>query len=168
MIARAAKAAAVAATLALALAACGGGGSHEVVHGGALVTLTLPSADGGEVDFSRLRGRLVVVHVFATWSLAAQADVEQLDDVFAGNAVAVVGVAVDLMPATVVPPWQRGSGARYPIALADDAVRGGGSVLGAVDRVPMTIILDRAGAIVRRHVGPLAAGELAKWLRDLQ
>lgn len=159
---------AIAAALALGLAGCGGGGPHEVVHGGAVVAVTLPAADGGEVDFSRLRGRLVVVHVFATWSLGAQSDVEQLDDVFAGNTVAVVGVALDLMPATVVPPWQRGSGARYPIALADDAVRAGTSVLGTVDRVPMTLLLDRSGAIVRRHIGPLAAGALGKWLRELQ
>src|SRR6185503_2127904 len=128
------------------------------------VDLILPAADGGEIDFSRLRGRLVVVHVFATWSLDAQADIEQLDAVYAGNAIAVVGLAVDLNPTVVVPPWQRGSGARYPIALADDGVRAGNSPFGPVDRVPMTFILDRAGVIVRHHVGRLPAGALATWL----
>jgi hypothetical protein len=146
-----------------ALVACGGAGSHEVRHR-APVNLILPAADGGEIDFSRLRGRLVVVHVFATWSLDAQADIEQLDRVFAGNAIAVVGLAVDLSPTVAVPPWQRGSGARYPIALADDGVRAGNSSFGPVDRVPMTFILDRAGAIVKHHVGRLPSGALASWL----
>jgi hypothetical protein len=130
--------------------------------------LTLAAADGGEVDFLRLRGRLVVVHLFATWSLAAQADVAQLDEVFAGNAVAVVGLAVDLKGSVVVPPWQRGSGVRYPIAMADDAVRAGGSPIGSIERVPMTLIVNRSGAVVRRHVGPLPRGALARWLRELQ
>jgi hypothetical protein len=152
--------------LACALAACGGAG-HPPPNGPPIAAV-LPSADGGEVDFTRLRGRLVVVHVFATWSLAAQADVEQLDAVHAKNAVAVVGVALDLDGSVVLPPWQRGSGATYPIALADDDVRGGTSAFGAVDEVPITLMLNRMGTVVRRHVGPLAAGQLETWIRELQ
>jgi hypothetical protein len=159
------------AALVLALGAaiaCSGAGARDTPRHRAPVSLTLPAADGGEIDFLRLRGRLVVVHVFATWSLDAQADIEQLDAVFAGNAVAVVGLAVDLNGTVAVPPWQRGSGARYPAALADDGVRAGNSPFGAVDRVPMTFILDRSGVIVRHHVGRLPPGALAKWLRELQ
>jgi hypothetical protein len=167
-----ARAAVLAALIAGACASgsCGSSqhGPSEVVRGGAPITLVLPAADGGEVDFIRFRGRLVVVHVFATWSLSAQADVEQLDAVYAGNQVAVVGLAVDPMPATVVPPWQRGSGAHYPIALADEPTRTGASPFGPIDKVPTTFVLDRAGAIVRRHVGPLAQGTLTGWLRELQ
>jgi hypothetical protein len=148
------------------LVACGAPARPTAM--GPPITMILPAADGGEVDFLRLRGRLVVVHLFATWSLGAQADVEQLDAVFAGNAVAVVGLAVDPNGSVVVPPWQRGSGARYPVALADDEVRAGRSPIGSIERVPTTLILDRSGGIVRRHVGPLPAGALAKWLRRLQ
>jgi len=149
-----------------ACAACGTAGPPHPLS--PPLSMILPAADGGEVDLTRLRGRLVVVHVFATWSLSAQADVTQLDDVFDGNAVAVVGLALDLQGSVVLPPWQRGSGARYPIALADDAVRTGASPFGATDVVPITLILDRSGAIIRRHVGPLPPGALATWLRQLQ
>lgn len=157
-----------AALVAACAVACGGGGPRRPEPLGAPLGLILPAADGGEVDFTRLRGRLVVIHVFATWSLAAQADVAQLEPVFEGNAIAVVGVAVDLDGSVVVPPWQRGSGARYPVALADDTVRTGRSELGATDRVPTTLLVDRSGAIVKRHVGPLPPDALAGWLRALQ
>lgn len=157
--------------LALFLAACGAGGGHSSgpTGGGGIVSLILPAADGGEIDFTRMRGRLIVVHVFATWSLASQADVEQLDAIATGDpTVAVVGLAVDLDGSVVVPPWQRGSSATYPIALADDAVRAGRTPIGAIDEVPMTLLLDRSGGIVKRHVGPLPAGALTKWLGELR
>ena len=157
-----------AAVVAALLVGLGCGGAP----GGRLATpplrLELPTADGAEIDLDRLRGRIVVVHVFATWSLAAQSDVTQLNAVASRNAVAVVGVAVDLTGSFVVPPWVRGSGARYPVALASEDVRAGRSGIGAVDRVPMTLILDRRGVIARRHVGPLPAGELAHWIDQLK
>jgi hypothetical protein len=155
------------ALLVVLLAACGAGGGRPSGPLGGTVSLILPAADGGEIDFTRMRGRLIVVHVFATWSLASQADVEQLDAIATGDpTVAVVGLAVDLDGSVVVPPWQRGSGATYPIALADDAVRAGRSPIGTIEEVPMTLILDRSGGIVKRHVGPLPAGALATWLGE--
>jgi hypothetical protein len=156
----------LAVALAALLAACGPGARPRPLT--SPIALVLPATDGSEIDLARLRGRVVVVHVFASWSLAAQADVAQLDAVFDRHAVAVIGVGVDLDGGVVLRPWQRGSGARYPIAIADDAVRAGRSPLGPIDRVPITLILDRAGAVVRRHVGPLPRGALDRWLRDLR
>lgn len=155
----------VAAALAAVLA-CGPAQRPEAR--GSPIALVLPAIDGGEVDLFRLRGRLVVIHVFASWSLAAQADLEQLSAVFDRSAVAVVGIGVDLDGGVVLRPWARGSGARYPIGIADDTVRAGRSPLGPIDQVPITILLDRAGGIVRRHVGQLPRGALDRWLAELQ
>ena len=153
---------------ALAAVAIGCGPAARPRPLGPPIGLVLPATGGGEVDLAALRGRVAVVHVFASWSLAAQADVVQLDALYAKGATAVVGVGVDLDGAIVLPPWQRGSGVRYPIAIADDAVRAGASPLGRIDRVPVTLVLDRAGAVVRRHVGPLPRGALERWVREVQ
>jgi hypothetical protein len=106
--------------------------------------------------------------VFASWSLAAQADVAALNRAHDRAAAAVVGVGVDLDGALVLRPWRRGSGARYAVAVADDAVRAGATALGAIDRVPTTIVLDRAGRVARRHVGPLPEGALDRWIAELR
>jgi hypothetical protein len=152
----------------VAAVAIGCGPAARPRPAGPPIGLVLPATDGSQIDLAKLRGRLVVVHVFASWSLAAQADVIQLDAVYAEGATAVIGVGVDLDGAVVLRPWQRGSGARYPVAVADDGVRAGKSALGPIDRVPVTLVLDRAGAVVRRHVGPLPRGALEKWLRELR
>jgi hypothetical protein len=148
------------AALALALACSG------TPRTGAAIRFRLPdlAAPDTAIDVTELRGRVVVVHVFASWSLSAQADVEALNRVHDQHAAVVIGVGVDLDGARTLRPWQRGSGARYRIAIADDAIRAGTSTLGAVDRVPTTIVVDRHGTESRRHVGPMPPGALDGWI----
>jgi hypothetical protein len=152
------RASALALALALALS-CGG-----AAPAGRPITLRLAGADGAPVSSEAWRGAVTVVHLFTTWSLAAQQDVLQLTAAAAAG-TRVVGVSLDVEPALVVPPWRRGADVRYPLLWADDAVRSG-EALGSVDEIPVTLVLDRAGRVHRRHVGPLPAGALAGWVRD--
>jgi hypothetical protein len=137
---------------------------------GPTIRLRLPAlaAPDTALDVADMRGRIVVIHVFASWSLSAQADVESLNRVHDRSAAVVIGVGVDLDGAKTLRPWQRGSDARYPIAIASDDVRAGRTDLGAVDRVPTTLILDRDGSEARRHVGPLPVGALDRWIAELK
>jgi hypothetical protein len=112
------------------------------------------------VALARYRGQVVVVHVFTTGSLAAASDVEQLEAAATARRAIVIGVALDLDGRALVAPWRTGSGVTYLVALADDAVRAGGTALGTVNAVPITIILDRAGRPVARLERALAPGEL--------
>jgi len=125
------------------------------------VALTLPALDGGMLNLGAYRGRVVVVHVFTTGSLAASADVPQLEAMSRSHQAEVVGVALDLDGRALVAPWRDGERVTYLIGLADDAVRSGGSMLGPLRSVPITIVLDSLGRPVAKITRGLAPGELA-------
>lgn len=148
--------------LALALALAGCGASQRPAPRSPPVALALPALDGGELQLADLRGRVVVLHVFTTWSVAAQLDVEQLAAADDLDDVVVVGVALDPDGRVLVAPWRAAGAVRYLVALADDRVRAGDSPLGALPEVPTTLVLDREGRIAARVERQLAPGELAK------
>lgn len=122
--------------------------------------MALPAVDGGEIDLATLRGQVVVIHVFTTWSLAAQAEVEQIRAADQRNDVAVVGLALDPEGRLMVAPWRNANRVEYLLALGDDRVRSGDSPLGQLSTVPATIILDRAGRIRERATRQLTPTEL--------
>lgn len=151
--------------LVLAAAGCGGGTSRPptetpVSPDAPPIELTLPALDGGELRTASYRGKVVVLHVFTTWSLAAQAEVEALSAADEADDVVVVGIALDAEGHMLVAPWRNGAGVRYLVALADEPTRAGQSPLGPVPAVPITIVLDRKGRIAARADRQLAAGEL--------
>ena len=142
--------------------ACGGPGAARPRS--APISLSLPALDGGQLDLATLRGRVVVLHVFTTWSVAAQLDVEQLALADGAPEVVVVGIALDPDGRMLVAPWRAAGEVRYLIVLADDAVRAGVGALGPLPEVPTTLVLDDEGRITARAPGQLRAGELARMI----
>jgi len=131
--------------------------------------MVLPALDGGEVDLGTYRGRVVVLHAFTTWSMASQADVEQLvaahDDY--PKRVEVIGLALDPDGYRLVAPWRDAMRIPYLITLATDAVRNGSSPLGRIAEVPTTVILGTDGAVAVRVDGQLRPRQLRELLADL-
>jgi hypothetical protein len=150
------RALALTVALAVALAACGGA---RVL--GPPVSMSITALDGGELDLSTYRGKAVVLHLFATWSLAAQADTASFDALVDRDDVVVIGIALDPEGYLLVAPWRSASGVRYQVALASAAVRDGTSPLGTIEVIPTTIVLDRSGRPVARVGRQLATGEMA-------
>jgi hypothetical protein len=160
--------------LAAALLACPGRGTKLGVRApgdrGAPIELVLPALDGGEIDLASHRGKVVVVHFFTTWSLASQIDIAELQRARAAaspDEVVVVGVGLDPNGYALIAPWRDATGADYVIALPTQEVRSGTSSFGAVVRVPMTVVLDRAGRPAWRHADGLPRGVLAEVVRSL-
>ncbi len=153
---------------ALSLAACGGRGGAPADRG-PVVRLRLPSLDGGEIDTAAYSGRVVVLHLFTTASTASQLDFDQLADLHQKEPrrAVVIGVMVDRVATTIARAWQRGMGARYLLALADDGLRRGAGPLGTVKTVPTTVVLDGAGRTTYRVERPLERGELARMVAPL-
>ncbi len=160
------RALAVVVAAALAAPACGAGAGGSTAPRRP-IALVLPAVDGGEVDLAALRGQVVVLHVFAVWSLEATGDVPQLTEAAARDGVEVVGLALDPEGYQVIAPWRRALGVRYLLTTADAAVRAGDSPLGALPVVPTTLVLDRRGVVVRRFDRALADGELARTLDEV-
>ena len=133
------------------------------------IAMVLRAADGGDIDVLDYRGKVVVLHVFTTWSLGATGDVAQLAEAHArpGKEVVVIGIATDLEGYAVVAPWRSALDVRYLIALADEGFRAGDSPLGDVPAVPTTILLDRNGSVARVIDRQLNPGELARAIDEL-
>jgi hypothetical protein len=149
-------------TAALAMAVVAACGPRPAAPRSAPIALTLPALDGGDVELIRLRGEVVVVHAFTTWSVAAQLDVDQLIAADGADDVTVVGVALDEDGRQLVAPWRAAGGVRYLVALADAEVRAGRSALGPLPEVPTTLVLDPEGRITAKVERQLRPGELAK------
>ena len=152
-----------------AFATLGCGGKARPAHPEGPLSLTLQTVDGQVIDLRALRGRPVVLHVFATWSLTAQGDLSQLVSAHEERAekVTIIGVALDLDGPNLVAPWQRANGISYPIVLSDEALRTGRSALGRIVEVPTTIILRADGRVAHWLPRPLADGELLRLLRGV-
>jgi hypothetical protein len=139
---------------------------------GPVVTVALTALDGGAIELGRYRDRVVVLHLFTTWSLAAQQDLDQLAEVHEalGDRVTVIGVGIDPDGRRVVAPWRAATGVPYLVALGSADLVAGGTALGRIAQVPTTIILAPGGRVAHRIERVLAPGELRKlispWLAD--
>ena len=88
---------------------------------------SLPSLDGPTHELARLRGRIVLVHFFATWCEPCRAEMESLRQLQS---------RLDGKPFAIVP---------ISVAEADGAVRR----FFAGDPVPFAILLDRDRSVAR-------------------
>ncbi|HTM21617.1 MAG TPA: TlpA disulfide reductase family protein [Kofleriaceae bacterium] len=149
--------------VAAATAGCGGGAAARRPA----PALVLPALDGGDIDLRRYRGRVVVLHFFATWAMDAETDIDQLTAARAGHGdeLVVIGVAFDPDGHRVVAPWRSARKVSYLVALASDDLRGGHTGFGGIG-VPTTVVIDREGMVVARVDGPLPAGRLDRLLAD--
>ena len=145
--------------LALALAACGGPPSAATPRGPA-IDAAWPALDGGDIRLSELRGQIVVIHVFTTWSLAADLERDALIEADRADDVTVIGLAFDPEGYPLVSPWRNATAVPYLIVLADDPTRTGASALGRIVQIPTTVVLDAAGRVTARLEHQVAPAEL--------
>jgi hypothetical protein len=138
----------------------GGGGAAHHDRSGPVLDLTLPAVDGGDISLAAHRGKIVVLHVFTTWSLAAQAEVDALSTADKADDVVVIGIALDTEGRMLVAPWRSGSDVKYLVALADEPTRAGTSPLGPLPAVPITIVIDKSGRLAGRVDHQLTRAEL--------
>ena len=148
----------------LVLGGCGGGPPPRRPA----PALVLPALDGGEVALRAYRGRVVVLHFFTTWSMAAEADIDQLVEALGrhGARLVIIGIALDPGGHRLVAPWRQARGVRYLVALGTDELRSGATSLGRIG-VPTTVVIDTGGNVVARIDGPLPPGRLDELLTDL-
>ena len=127
--------------------------------------LVLTALDGSPLPLSALRGRPLLINVWASWcgpcveempELAAFAS--QQDD----NGVQVIGLALD-SPEAVQAFLQRVP-VPYPIAIEPPGPGDSSVLLGnARGLLPYTVLIDAQGRLRKRKLGPFAPGEIAGW-----
>jgi len=135
----------------------------------------LPDLDGRRVRLSALRGRVVLLNFWATWCAACMGEIPTLVALRQnhGEDLVILGIALDGVPDThghgheefadppkdALPPRVREKVARvaqarginYPVLL-DPKNEAGGRYQGG--ELPTTVIVDAAGHVRRRFIGP--------------
>lgn len=140
----------------LLLSACSApeGDRREVAIGKVAPAYTATRLDGGLASLDELRGRVVLLNVWATWCAPCREEIpylQSLHDRHAGNGLEIVGVSVDAAGSEeTIREFQRDFGMKYPIWLdPDERVQTLYLALG----VPASYLIDRDGVLRWKHLG---------------
>lgn len=128
---------------------------------------TMRDLDGRAVAATNFAGMVLILNFWATWCPPCLAEIPDLKAFHAAHAaegVVVVGAAIDEDGAAKVKPFTDRNRINYPVLLADLAVQ---DQFGGVSGVPTTFIVDRAGRMVARYLGPLTEAELNRAIAPL-
>lgn len=124
------------------------------------ITLSLESLTGEPIDLASLRGRAVLVIAFNHDDLRSQATLRDAERVARAHPDSLTVIALCGNPGsfrtlrTLLEAFARVLELEVTkIAIADDHVREGTSPLGAIEHVPTTILINRAGIVSRTVVG---------------
>ncbi len=121
--------------------------------------------DGATLSLDDVRGRVVVLNFWATWCGPCRAEMPELARYQAehGDRVAILGVNMQ-EPSSVVAPFVLQYGGTLPIVLDES---GAVAAPYRVTGLPTSVILDRAGVIRARVVGPMTRDVLAGRVEQL-
>ncbi len=156
---------AVAAGLAVLAAGCdgsgddGGDGAPTDRTAPFPMSFRLPALGGGEIALEDLRGKVVLVDLFGTWSEACRRSAPTLVSFhvrYRPRGFEIVGLAYERVPASdearaLVEAFAERYKVPYPLALGTEAVRE--QVPGGVPDFPTIVLVDRQGVGRARFVG---------------
>ena len=120
------------------------------------ITLT----GGKKMSAADFDGKVVIVDFWATWCPPCRKEIPgfiQLQKTYGEKGLAIVGFSLDRDEKTH-DDWVKANGMNYPsIYASNDAGRkilaDFEALIGAIEGIPTTLVLDRKGQIVYKHVG---------------
>jgi thiol-disulfide isomerase/thioredoxin len=143
----------------------------------ALLLLASPSAnlkfsfkdaDGKKVSLSDFKGKVIILDFWATWCVPCKAEIPgfiELQKKYGDQGLQIVGLSVDDSQ-SMAKKYAVEMKMNYPVLLAE----GREDILRAYDpisSIPVSVVIDRQGRIVARHLGIAAMDVFEKEISPL-
>jgi thiol-disulfide isomerase/thioredoxin len=133
----------------------------------ALYAASFPGMDDKVVALGKWQGKIIVLNFWATWCVPCREEMPIFDRVqkkLTDKDVVIVGLAAD--DKAKVSEFLQASPVSYPILIGDFEALEFARRLGSTQAaLPFTVIIDRAGHIVRTKLGPYTEAELEAQIR---
>jgi cytochrome c biogenesis protein CcmG, thiol:disulfide interchange protein DsbE len=127
------------------------GSSAAAIHQPA-PDFTLPNLDGGTIQLSSYRGKVVLLDFWATWCTPCREETPhfvELQHEYGAQGLQILGVSMDDNPEPVR-EFYRQFQMNYPVAMGNAKT---GELYGGVLGLPIAFVTDRDGRIVSKHIG---------------
>jgi len=127
---------------------------------------TLPSLSGDTLRLSSLRGKVVVLNFWASWCIPCLQEHPLLlaaDERWRDQGLQIVGVVYQDTPNNAR-QWLSEQGGTWRHVLDPNSRL---AIEYGLFGVPETYFIDKHGTIAYKHIGPVSADVLAKWITKL-
>jgi cytochrome c biogenesis protein CcmG/thiol:disulfide interchange protein DsbE len=114
----------------------------------------LDAIDGSEFDSKSLRGKVVLINFWASWCGPCRMETPSLVEInreYKDRGFEVVGIAVDPEDKGDIHKFVRDYKVDYPVLYSDETIEREVGLIGT----PTSVLVDRDGAMIRKHVGPI-------------
>lgn len=125
--------------------------------------------DGAALSSDSLRGRVVLINVWATWCIPCRVEMPLLENTWQrhkSDGLILIGASVDRGDSAAVTAhvaqYVLDRGVTYPVAIVDDRIL---AALGGVNGYPTSILIGRDGTVRHRVVGPIGPVSLELAIR---
>jgi peroxiredoxin len=138
--------------VAVAFIACGAAARGPGVIGREAPDFTLKSTAGENLRLSEFRGQVVLINFWARWAGDSRREIpalKRIQSTYARAGLVLLGVSIEA-DARRAGEFATSMHIPYPVLIDTDPALGQEY---AVDKMPMTILIDRAGIIRYVHVG---------------
>jgi peroxiredoxin len=122
---------------------------------------TLPRIDGGQLQLSSYRGKVVLLDFWATWCVPCREETPhfvELQQKYGGQGLQIIGVSMDDSTNPVHTFYQQFH-MNYPVVMGTADV---GASYGGVLGLPIAFLIDREGRIYAKHMGATDAAVFEK------
>jgi thiol-disulfide isomerase/thioredoxin len=121
--------------------------------------------DAGTLSSEQLKGRVVLVNVWATWCLPCRLEMPMMQSTWErhrNHGLVILGASVDRGDPSTVRAFLDARHITYPVAIVDQAFI---DALGGVRGYPTSVLIGRDGRVRHRVIGPIGPLSLEPALR---